>query len=179
MLTAPDGSILDANPATCRMIGRTRQEIRQEGRQGLIDSSDPWLPVLLAERQRTGRAHGELTARRKDGTYFPVEISSVVFPGPEGEPRTCIIILDHRAQGSGSGARTPDQGIARNFRASPDSERAASYLRVMPQDPRPAGGVAQSGDLHPEAYGTPTSAMASARNAAGACIRSTAGCSAA
>jgi len=94
MLTAPDGSILDANPAACRIFGRTREEILQEGRQGMIDSSDPQLSVLIAERRRTGRAHGELRARRKDGTLFPVEFSSVVFEAPDGNSRTCIIIRD-------------------------------------------------------------------------------------
>ncbi len=94
MLTAPDGSILDANPAACRILERTREEIVREGRQGLIDSADPRLAVLIAERQRTGKAHGELTARRKDGTPFPVEISSVVFASQDGSPRTCIIIRD-------------------------------------------------------------------------------------
>jgi PAS domain S-box-containing protein len=94
MLTAPDGSILDANPAACRILGRTRAEILREGREGLIDSSDPRLAVLIEERQRTGKAHGELTARKKDGTPFPIEISSVVFRSPEGELRTCLIIRD-------------------------------------------------------------------------------------
>jgi PAS domain S-box-containing protein len=94
MLTAPDGSILDANPAACQIMGRTREEILEEGRQGLIDHSDPRLAVLVAERQRTGRAHGELRARRKDGTLFPIDISSVVFQSSDGRLRTCIIIRD-------------------------------------------------------------------------------------
>ena len=94
MLTAPDGSVLDANPAACRIMGRTREEILQEGRKGLIDASDPQLAVLIAERQRTGRAHGQLRARRKDGTLFPIEFSSVVFQSPEGNSRTCMIIRD-------------------------------------------------------------------------------------
>jgi len=94
MLTAPDGSILDANPASCRMLGRTREEILREGRRGIIDESDPQLAVMMAERQRTGRAHGELRARHKDGSLFPVEVSSVVFPSPQGAARTCIIMRD-------------------------------------------------------------------------------------
>ena len=94
MLTAPDGSIFDVNPSACQMFGRTREEILQEGRQGLMDPSDPRLAALVAERQRTGKAHGELTARRKDGELFPVEISSVVFENREGDPRTCIIVRD-------------------------------------------------------------------------------------
>ena len=92
MLTAPDGSILDANPAACRIFGRTLEEIRRAGRQGLLDASDPRLATLIAERQRTGRAHGELIAKQRDGTAFPIEFSSVVFDSPEGSPKTCIII---------------------------------------------------------------------------------------
>jgi PAS domain S-box-containing protein len=94
MLTAPDGSIFDANPAACTIMGRTREEILQEGREGLMDAGDSRLSVMIAERQRTGRTHGELTAKRKDGTRFPVEISSVVFPSRVGGLRTCMIIRD-------------------------------------------------------------------------------------
>lgn len=94
MLTAPDGRILDANPAACRMFQRTREEIIAVGRAGLMDTSDPRLPGLLALREETGRACGELNARRKDGTLFPIEVSSVVFEDPAGETRTCMIMRD-------------------------------------------------------------------------------------
>jgi len=94
MLTAPDGSVLDANPAACRMFGRTRDEVIEAGRKGLIDSSDPRLAKMIEERKRTGKSDGELTARKKDGTSFPIEISSQVFTTPEGEARSCMIIRD-------------------------------------------------------------------------------------
>ena len=94
MFTAPDGTILDANPAACRMFERTREEIIAAGRDGLMDSSDPRMAILLAQRQQTGKAHGELSARRRNGTLFPVEISSMVFHDAEGHPRTCLIIRD-------------------------------------------------------------------------------------
>jgi PAS domain S-box-containing protein len=94
MLTAPDGRILDANPAACVIFGRSREEILQAGREGLIDTSDPRIAGLIAERQKTGKVHGELNARRKDGTLFPLEFSSMLFTTPEGEPRTCMIMRD-------------------------------------------------------------------------------------
>jgi len=94
MFTSPDGKILDANPAACRMFERTREEIIAAGRAGLMDASDPRLPGLLEQRQRTGRAYGELNARRPNGEMFPVEISSVVFKDAEGHTRTCLIIRD-------------------------------------------------------------------------------------
>src|SRR5579863_625970 len=80
MLTEPEGTILEANPAACRILGRTREEILREGRAGLI--------------KRTGKAHGELRARRKDGTVFPIEISSVIFEKPAGQKKTCLLIRD-------------------------------------------------------------------------------------
>jgi PAS domain S-box-containing protein len=94
MFTAPDGTILDANPAACRIFQMTREEIVVAGRSGLMDNSDPRMAALLEERKRTGRVHGELTARRKDGTLFPVEASSMVFYDAEGRSRTCLIIRD-------------------------------------------------------------------------------------
>src|SRR5579863_1100230 len=94
MLTEPEGTILEANPAACRILGRTREEILREGRAGLIDSSDPRLDLMVEERKRTGKAHGELRARRKDGTVFPIEISSVIFEKPAGHKKTCLLIRD-------------------------------------------------------------------------------------
>ena len=94
LLTAPNGAILHANPSACAILGRTEEEILKEGRQGLLDLDDPNLPVLLEHRARTGKAHGELRCRRKDGTFFPMEISSVVFLDPAGEERTCLIFRD-------------------------------------------------------------------------------------
>lgn len=59
-----------------------------------MDTSNPSLAEMVAERDRTGRTQGELTAKHKDGTIFPVEISSVVFRDLEGELKTCTIMRD-------------------------------------------------------------------------------------
>jgi len=94
MLTAPDGKIFEVNPSACRILGRTREEILLAGREGLVDPEDPRVGVLVEERRRNGRAHGEIRARHGDGTLFPVEISSVVFEDQQGQARTCLIIRD-------------------------------------------------------------------------------------
>jgi PAS domain S-box-containing protein len=94
LLTAPDGNIFSANPAACRMFQRTEEDICKIGRNGLVDISDPLLSVLLEERERTGKAFGELTMLRKDGTKFPVELSTSVFINRNGEKRTSMIIRD-------------------------------------------------------------------------------------
>ena len=94
LLTSPDGRIFDANPSACSILGRTREQIIAAGREGVMDTSDPALPRLIEERKRTGKVHGELMARHPDGTVFPIEISSVVFPDTEGNEFTCIIFRD-------------------------------------------------------------------------------------
>jgi len=93
LLTAPDGSIYAANPAACRMFGRSEEEIKQIGR-GVLDASDPRLAPALEERARTGSFHGELTFLRGDGSKFPGEISTQIFKTKDGFERTSIIIRD-------------------------------------------------------------------------------------
>ncbi len=94
LLTAPDGRILAANPAACRVFGRTEEEICQAGRNGLVDPKDLRVTPLLEERARTGQAKGELFLIRKDGTRFPAEVSSVVFEAAGGIERTSMIVRD-------------------------------------------------------------------------------------
>jgi PAS domain S-box-containing protein len=94
LLTAPDGSIYTANPAACQMFGRSEAEIIAVGRNGILDLSDPRLPLALEERARTGRFSGELTFIRRDGQKFPGEVASALFKAPAGYDRTSMIIRD-------------------------------------------------------------------------------------
>jgi len=94
LLTSPDGSILAANPAACRILGRTEEELREVGRDGVVDRSDPRLRYLLEERARTGRFSGELTLKRKDGTRFPAELTTGLFKDRDGLEKTSMIIRD-------------------------------------------------------------------------------------
>ena len=48
MLTSPDGHIIAANPAACRMFGRTQDEIIRIGREGIVDITDPNFKIFLA-----------------------------------------------------------------------------------------------------------------------------------
>ncbi len=98
MLTAPDGSILSANAAACRMLGASEEDIRRLGRQGVVDTSDSRLAAALEERARTGRFHGELTMVRQDGTRFPAEVSTAVFQDRDGRMLTSTVIRDVSAR---------------------------------------------------------------------------------
>ena len=94
LLTAPDGRVFSANAEACRIFGHTAAEICRLGRGQLVDPSDPRLPGLMEERDRTGRVLAELTFLRADGSRFPGELSSAVFPDREGRIRTSMIIRD-------------------------------------------------------------------------------------
>ncbi|CAM3320230.1 EAL domain-containing protein [Halomonas lysinitropha] len=94
LLTAPDGRILAANPAACRIFGCTESDILRLGRNGLVDTADPRVTAAVEERRRTGSFSGELTMRRYDGERFPAELSTSVFQTHSGEVRTSMLIRD-------------------------------------------------------------------------------------
>lgn len=94
LLTAPDGEILAANPAACRMFQMTEDEIRVGGRSQLVDFSDPRSRAFLENRRRDGHARGELICRRKGGRTFPVEVSSAIFTDAAGRERTSMQVKD-------------------------------------------------------------------------------------
>jgi PAS domain S-box-containing protein len=94
LVTAPTGEIFDANPAACRMLGRSVAEIAGGGRAMMVDHSDPNLPHLLEEREVTGHVAGELTFLRADGTGFPAAIQSAMFLDDVGRQRTIITFHD-------------------------------------------------------------------------------------
>ncbi|MEW6185417.1 MAG: PAS domain S-box protein [Thermodesulfobacteriota bacterium] len=94
LLTAPDGGIINANPAACAILGYAEEEIRKLGRNGVVDTSDPNFSKGLEERDRTGKFRGELTFIRKDGRKIPVEISTAVFYDHKGMPRTSMMFRD-------------------------------------------------------------------------------------
>ncbi|MDD2281391.1 MAG: PAS domain S-box protein, partial [Bacteroidales bacterium] len=83
-----------ANGFACNMFGFSEEELCSGGRSAIVDTSDPRLIPILEERKRTGRAKGELTFIRKDGSRFEGEVSSSVFKDKEGNEKTCMLIQD-------------------------------------------------------------------------------------
>lgn len=78
VLTSPRGDILAANPAACRMLGHSEAELRALGRAGVVDPDDARWERAVAVRNTEGYFHGELRARRADGSTFPIDLASAV-----------------------------------------------------------------------------------------------------
>jgi len=83
--TSPDGKILRANPAICKMLQRTEEEICQIGIIGILDVNDLRFQAALEERGRNGKVRVELDFLRKDGSSFPVDFTSVLTQNKEGK----------------------------------------------------------------------------------------------
>lgn len=100
LLASTDGTILAANPAACRILGRSQEEICRIGRAGILDPADPALPAALEEGERTGCLHAALTALRPDGSRVPLEVSATVQATSE-PPSPMVLFLrdlsEHRA----------------------------------------------------------------------------------
>ena len=93
-LTAPDGRIFKANQAACRLFQMSEEELIAAGRSVVCAGNGGHLQQALDERTKTGRFRGRLNHRKKDGTIFPGEVSSVIYTDRQGETRTCTIIRD-------------------------------------------------------------------------------------
>ncbi|MBI1949517.1 MAG: PAS domain S-box protein [Deltaproteobacteria bacterium] len=79
VISRPDGTILRANPAACRIVGRSEAEIIRGGRQALI-ADDAGVKAAFARRRATGFAAGEGLITLPDGKALPVEFSTGLLP---------------------------------------------------------------------------------------------------
>ncbi len=94
LLTAQDGSIYAANQVACEILEKSESEIISGGRDRMVNLDDPRLSAALEERYKNGKFNGELTFKKKDGTIFPVELSSSTFQDRLGNEKACIFFRD-------------------------------------------------------------------------------------
>lgn len=94
MLASTDGRIHYANKAACELFGMTTKEIQKAGRKGLVDQTDPRMQILLLQREKSGKAQGEVRFKRKDGTIFEGEVASAIIPVASGRDRASVVIRD-------------------------------------------------------------------------------------
>ncbi len=94
LFTSPDGKVLAANPAACRILALSERQICTLGRDGLLVADDPATRHAMEERARVGTVRAEVPMRRGNGALFTADITSTVFAAASGELRTCVIFRD-------------------------------------------------------------------------------------
>ena len=93
MIGSQDSRSYAANTAACKMLGWSEKEICRLGRNGIVEQNRQ-LTEAVRKRGKSGNFFGELIFLKKDGTSFPVEISSSVFTNSDGMEFTTLIIRD-------------------------------------------------------------------------------------
>ncbi|MDR9416737.1 MAG: PAS domain S-box protein [Gracilimonas sp.] len=90
----PNGEILAANPAACKMLGYTAEELEGKHRDIIFDSNHPENAKALTERRNNNMFTGELEFTHKDGHTVHTEVNSVIFEGEDGTEKTIISLND-------------------------------------------------------------------------------------
>ena len=93
LVVAPDGSVQDANPAACAMLGMTKEELRLAGHSGII-ARGPGVEERLRSRAIEGRDTEEFTFIRKDRSTFSAACMSVNYRDDSGFSRAFIVFRD-------------------------------------------------------------------------------------
>ena len=75
------------------MLGFSEKEICKLGRKGIVKQT-PQLNAAVRKRRETNNFFGELSLIKKNGTSFPVEVSSSVFMSIDDREFTTLIIRD-------------------------------------------------------------------------------------
>ncbi len=94
LMTAPDGRIIFVNHAACELFQMAPEDFLKGGRAAVVDEADPRLAGALAVREQTGKLRGELRFKKKDGSIFHGEVSSIIFNDAAGEKRTSMVVRD-------------------------------------------------------------------------------------
>ena len=94
LLTTPQGQILSANPAACRLLGASESELLQAGESGLNKVADDRLLQLLQACISNQHSSGDAIVRRSDGAVLEVESSLALFYERSGAPRISIQLQD-------------------------------------------------------------------------------------
>jgi PAS domain S-box-containing protein len=81
IVMSPEGTILSANPAACRVTGYAAEEILGESIRRLLDApASDRDSGGVAEILSGGLKRADLEAQRKDGSRFPVEVHAERLP---------------------------------------------------------------------------------------------------
>ncbi len=95
VFTDKEGKIISANQAAFDLFGYSKNELISLERKSYLDINDPEYLNLLQERAvNKGRIVGVLKGIKKDGTYFPIQVSSIIIQNDDGEEVLGTMIFD-------------------------------------------------------------------------------------
>lgn len=94
LLISPDGRIHQANPAACRILGWTEEELCSGGREILVDESDPTIQDILQQVAIHRYVSCEMSLKCKDGSSVITDLTSRHYRDSKGELKECIIRHD-------------------------------------------------------------------------------------
>jgi diguanylate cyclase (GGDEF)-like protein/PAS domain S-box-containing protein len=92
LLMALDGQVLVANPAACRLLQRSEQEVCSLRPEDLLGEDAQRLSTLLEECGRRGQSHGLVTLTRIDGSRFAGEARMSLFHDALNRARARVTI---------------------------------------------------------------------------------------
>jgi diguanylate cyclase (GGDEF)-like protein/PAS domain S-box-containing protein len=94
LILSLDGVICEVNPAACRLLLASEDELHGTKHDRLFDASDERLKLAVQSFKASGTIDGELVCSRKDGSSLPVEVHAAVFMDIDGVSRVNLQILD-------------------------------------------------------------------------------------
>lgn len=93
VLLEPEGPIRAANPASCRLLGYSEQELLSLSYRTIADSESRRIDLALTELAFDGRAETTLRVLRKDGTTLLADVSAVQFRDPSTSSDRIVAML--------------------------------------------------------------------------------------
>jgi len=94
LLIRPDGGILSANPAACKLFGHAERELLALHCSDLLDTQDVRFAAAMKQQLFSGHAHTELRFVRKGGEKFEGMLSSKSFLDEQGAEKISLVIHD-------------------------------------------------------------------------------------
>jgi PAS domain S-box-containing protein len=94
LITGHDGRVFEANPAACRIMGRTEEEICGLGREQMAVLFEPQVSPVFKDPGTAGKFSEVTGYKRPDGILIPLESVAAVFTDINGELRSGIFFRD-------------------------------------------------------------------------------------
>lgn len=94
IISSPEGDIFDVNPAACKILGYSKRELIEGGREIVMDLNHPVNQKAHSLREKKSFYEGEKIYKHKDGDELVVESSSVLYKNEDGEIRSLNTFRD-------------------------------------------------------------------------------------